>query len=101
MKAKTPPPVPTIGLTGGIASGKSTVSARLPRRGAARRARGPPGGRARPPPPPAIVLDAAILFQAGWERLCDRVWAVSASDAAAIARLPARKGLSEEQGGRR
>src|SRR3970040_1676136 len=34
MKAKTPPPVPTIGLTGGIASGKSTVSAWLAERGA-------------------------------------------------------------------
>jgi len=49
------------------------------------------------PIPPAIVLDAAILFQAGWERLCDRVWTVSASGETAMARIAARDGLSPEQ----
>jgi dephospho-CoA kinase len=47
--------------------------------------------------PPAIALDAAILFQAGWDRLCDRVWTVSASDDAAIRRLAGRDGLPPDQ----
>jgi dephospho-CoA kinase len=49
------------------------------------------------PIPPAIVLDAAILFQAGWERLCDRVWTVSASDGAAVERITARDALEPSQ----
>jgi dephospho-CoA kinase len=53
--------------------------------------------RAVDPPPKAIVLDAAILFQAGWERLCDRVWTVSAADGTAVARIAARDGLPPEQ----
>jgi dephospho-CoA kinase len=47
--------------------------------------------------PPAIVLDAAILFEAGWDRLCDVVWTVEAPAAVAIARLMARNGLSAAQ----
>lgn len=27
--------------------------------------------RQQSPPPPAVVLDAALLFEAGWDRLCD------------------------------
>jgi dephospho-CoA kinase len=53
--------------------------------------------RATVPPPALIVLDAAILFQAGWDRLCDRVWTVSAGDETAIARMAARDGLAPEQ----
>jgi dephospho-CoA kinase len=163
MKAKSPRRVPVIGLTGGIASGKTMVSQRLAELGAhvidadrvghrvlepdgeayeqvirefgeaildgerrivrqklgalvfadpkqlralnaishprmaARMAREIAEVRARPEPPPAIVLDAAILFQAGWERLCDAVWTVSASNEAAVARLAGRNGLPEDQ----
>ena len=30
------------------------------------------------PPPPVLVLDAALLFEAGWERLCDKILYVDA-----------------------
>lgn len=55
--------------------------------------------KARPPAelPPLIVLDAAILFEAGWERLCDRVWCVSAAPEVAVARLVARNDLTPGQ----
>jgi dephospho-CoA kinase len=154
-----------IGLTGGIASGKSTVSARLAALGAAivdadwighqviapdgaayrpvvetfgdgilgpdrsidrrklgaqvfadpallkrlnaishplmarrmeqeiARLRALPAGRR----PPLIVLDAAILLEAGWDRLCDAVWTVEAPPEIALRRLKARNGLSEPQ----
>jgi dephospho-CoA kinase len=167
MKAKAPAAaagrVPVIGLTGGIASGKSTVSARLAQLGAhvidadavghrvlepgaeayeavlrefgeeildheRRIVRARLGAlvfadaerlgrlnaishplmatrmageiaevRARQAPPPAIVLDAAILFQAGWDSLCDIVWTVSAPDDSAVARLAARNGMPAQQ----
>lgn len=166
MKGPVPP---VIGLTGGIASGKTTVSARLEELGAqiidadrigheiiapggpaydpvleafGRDILAPDGtvdrrklgalafadperlkrlngishpimarrmgeqiaaARARRPAerPPLIVLDAAILLEAGWDRLCDAVWAVEAPPEAALARLIARNGLSEEQARRR
>jgi dephospho-CoA kinase len=166
MKGPVPP---VIGLTGGIASGKTTVSARLEELGAqiidadrigheiiapggpaydpvleafGRDILAPDGtvdrrklgalafadperlkrlngishpimarrmgeqiaaARARRPAerPPLIVLDAAILLEAGWDRLCDAVWAVEAPPEAALARLIARSGLSEEQARRR
>jgi dephospho-CoA kinase len=166
MKGPVPP---VIGLTGGIASGKTTVSARLEELGAqiidadrigheiiapggpaydpvleafGRDILAPDGtvdrrklgalafadperlkrlngishpimarrmgeqiaaARARRPAerPPLIVLDAAILLEAGWDKLCDAVWAVEAPPEAALARLIARNGLSEEQARRR
>jgi len=49
------------------------------------------------PPPAAIVLDAAILYQAGWDKLCDTVWTVSVEDETAIVRLAARNGLNREE----
>jgi dephospho-CoA kinase len=159
----SPPPV--VGLTGGIASGKSTVSAQLASLGAYiidadrvghqvlapggeaydavvsafgreivaadgtidRRKLGAkvfadPGelkrlngishprmaqrvaaeiaqvrARAAAERPPLIVLDAAILFEAGWDRLCDRVWTVEAAPDLALARLVSRNGLTREQ----
>jgi dephospho-CoA kinase len=40
---------------------------------------------------PAIgVLEAALLFEAGWARACDAVWLVRAPRAAALARVRAR-----------
>jgi len=156
---------PVIGLTGGIASGKSVVSARLAALGAyvidadqighqilapgaeaydsvveafgpeilapdRRIDRGKLGARvfatpdllrrlngishplmarrmeqeiaavrARPADqrPPLIVLDAAILLEAGWDRLCDAVWTVETPPDIALQRLMARNGLSEER----
>jgi dephospho-CoA kinase len=54
--------------------------------------------RARPAAqlPPAIVLDAAILFEAGWDRLCDRVWSVEVPEEVAVERLISRSGLTRE-----
>ena len=52
--------------------------------------------RARPAPPPFIVLDAAVLFEAGWEALCDEVWTVSTSPERALERLVARNRLAPE-----
>jgi dephospho-CoA kinase len=47
--------------------------------------------------PPLIVLDAAILLEAGWDRLCDAVWTVEVPPDTAIKRLMTRNGLSEDQ----
>ena len=52
--------------------------------------------RSRPSPPPFIVLDAAVLFEAGWDVLCDEVWTVSASPEQALERLVARNRLTPE-----
>jgi dephospho-CoA kinase len=48
-------------------------------------------------PPPLIILDAALLFEAHWDKLCDRVWVVTAARETAVARLMARNDLSREQ----
>lgn len=55
--------------------------------------------RRRPPEarPPLIVLDAAILFEAGWDALCGRVWTVQATPETAMARLMDRNDLSREE----
>lgn len=55
--------------------------------------------KARPPAelPPLIVLDAAILFEAGWDAMCDETWAVLAAPEVALERLMARNDLSREQ----
>ena len=52
--------------------------------------------RSRPSPPPFIVLDAAVLFEAGWEALCDEVWTVSAHPQRALERLVSRNRLDPE-----
>ena len=43
-----------------------------------------------------VVVEAAVLLEAGWDDLADEVWAVTVPEAAAVARLAARNGLSEE-----
>ena len=48
-------------------------------------------GRAR-----AVVLDAAILLEAGWHTVCDRVILVDAPREQRLARLAAARGWSEE-----
>ncbi len=53
--------------------------------------------RAEEDQPLLIVLDAAILFEAGWDALCDTVWTVEAPPELAIARLVERNGFTREQ----
>lgn len=160
-KGDSAPPTPVVGLTGGIAAGKSTVSERLgglgahvidadrvghrvlmrdggeayegvvaafgaevldeageiarPRLGrlvfadparlaelnrlthppiAERMRRKIEDVRAQPSPPPFIVLDAAVLFEAGWDALCDEVWTVSTAPERALERLVTRNRLA-------
>lgn len=45
----------------------------------------------------AIVLEAAVLLEAGWQDLVDEVWVVTVKVATAAERLMTRNGLSEEQ----
>jgi phosphopantetheine adenylyltransferase/dephospho-CoA kinase len=40
-----------------------------------------------------VVLDAAVLLEAGWEDLCDEIWVVVVSRATALRRAVARGGL--------
>lgn len=42
------------------------------------------------------VLEAAVLFEAGWEDLTDEIWVVVVDPDQAVARLAARNGLDEE-----
>ena len=44
-----------------------------------------------------VVMEAAVLLEAGWEQMADEVWVVSASHAAVLERLAARNGLSAQQ----
>ncbi|MPZ98450.1 MAG: dephospho-CoA kinase [Dehalococcoidia bacterium] len=43
-----------------------------------------------------IVLEAAVLLEAGWEDLVDEVWVVTTKVATAVERLRTRNGLSED-----
>lgn len=55
--------------------------------------------RARPADqaPPLIVLDAAILLEAGWDVLCGEVWVVVTAPETALERLMARNRLSRAE----
>lgn len=44
-----------------------------------------------------IVLEAAVLLEAGWQDLVDEVWVITVKVATAVERLIARNGLNEEQ----
>ena len=44
-----------------------------------------------------VVLEVPLLFEAGWEILCDEVWAVRVRRKVQIARLMARDKLTEAQ----
>ncbi|MBF8266841.1 MAG: dephospho-CoA kinase [Dehalococcoidia bacterium] len=44
-----------------------------------------------------VVIDAAILIEAGWDDLCDEVWIATAPEAHVIQRLGSRNNLTEEQ----
>ena len=45
----------------------------------------------------AAVIEAAVLFEAGWDRLVDEVWTVTAPETALVERVGARDGLSADQ----
>lgn len=47
-------------------------------------------------PASIVVLEAAVLFEAGWQDAVDEVWAVVVSPEVAIERAAARDGLSVE-----
>lgn len=47
-------------------------------------------------PPPVLVIDAALLFEAGWEKLCDKILFVDAPRDIRLERAVAR-GWSAEQ----
>jgi dephospho-CoA kinase len=49
-----------------------------------------------PEPPPVVVIDAPLLFEAGWDRLCDKVLYVDAPRDIRLERAVAR-GWSTEQ----
>lgn len=50
---------------------------------------------------PVIVLEAAILLDAGWEDLLDGVWAVTVPPEAALKRLVETRGLTPEEAQKR
>ena len=45
----------------------------------------------------AVVLDAAILIEAGWDSLVDEVWVVAAPEETVVQRIGQRNGLPAEQ----
>ena len=55
--------------------------------------------RGKPPSeqPPLIILDAAILFEAGWDALCAQVWTVEAPPEATVERLTASGRFTREK----
>ena len=44
-----------------------------------------------------VVLDAAILIEAGWTDLCDQVWVATSPEDQVVQRIQARNNLTEEQ----
>jgi dephospho-CoA kinase len=45
---------------------------------------------------PLAVLEAAVLFEAGWEDLVDEIWVVVVEPELAVARLASRNGIDAE-----
>ena len=48
-----------------------------------------------------VVVEAALLFEAGWDSLVEEVWVTDASENAVIHRLAQRNGMSEEEARKR
>jgi dephospho-CoA kinase len=48
-----------------------------------------------------VVVEAAILFEAGWDSLVDEVWSTDSPEELVIQRLQARNGMSEEEATKR
>ena len=46
---------------------------------------------------PIVVVEAAVLIEAGWQDLFDQIWVVSSDEETVISRLNARNGLSREE----
>ena len=46
---------------------------------------------------PGAALEAAVLFEAGWERLVDQVWVVTTPHDKSIERIGRRDGLDPDQ----
>ena len=44
-----------------------------------------------------VVLEAALLFEAGWDSLVEEVWTTDSPEQAVIERLKVRNGMSEEE----
>ncbi len=44
-----------------------------------------------------LVVEAAVLFEAGWERLFDEIWVVTAPEADVLERLEIQRNLKPEQ----
>ena len=52
-------------------------------------------------PETVIVLEAAVMIEAGWQDLCDEVWVVATEPETAIKRLRQRNNLSAEEAQKR
>ena len=50
---------------------------------------------------PVVVVEAAVLFEAGWGSLVDEVWSTAAPEETVVARLVARNGLPEDEARKR
>jgi len=48
-----------------------------------------------------VVVEAALLFEAGWDSLVEEVWVTDSPEQAVIERLRKRNGLSEEEARKR
>ena len=48
-----------------------------------------------------VVVEAALLFEAGWDSLVQEVWVTDSSEDAVIHRLSQRNGMSEEEARKR
>ncbi len=48
-----------------------------------------------------VVVEAALLFEAGWDALVEEVWATDSPEDSVIGRLKERNGLSEEEAKKR
>jgi dephospho-CoA kinase len=46
---------------------------------------------------PAVIVEAAVLLEAGWDRLVDEVWLVAADREEVLRRLSASRGLSRAE----
>ena len=50
---------------------------------------------------PAVVVEAAVLFEAGWDSLVDEVWTTDSPVELVVERLQTRNGMGEEEVRRR
>ena len=48
-----------------------------------------------------VVVEAALLFEAGWDSLVEEVWVTDSSEDIVVGRLKERNGLSEEEAKKR